>query len=102
MNTFWRDKIWRAALATILTCCAMRSATAGEILFRVQEISDRLTIGYATRLVDVNGDGKLDIVVVDTARVIWFENPNWMLHSMIEGQTKQDNVSIAPYDIDGD
>jgi hypothetical protein len=75
---------------------------AAELAFRPQEISNRLSIGYATRLVDINGDGKSDIVVVDTERVIWFENPTWQMHTLIEGQTKTDNVSIAPYDIDGD
>jgi hypothetical protein len=50
----------------------------------------------------MNEDGKLDIVVVDTDRVVWFENPEWQMHTLIEHQTKTDNVCIAPYDIDGD
>ena len=81
---------------------AVRVAGAAELKFRVQEISNRLSIGYAMRLVDMNDDGKTDIVVVDTERVMWFENPTWQMHTLIEGQTKADNVSIAPYDIDGD
>ena len=75
---------------------------AAELKFRVQEISDRLSIGYATRLIDMNDDAKPDIVVVDTERVVWFENPQWTMHTLIEGQTKKDNVSIALADIDGD
>jgi hypothetical protein len=51
---------------------------------------------------DVNGDGKLDIVVVDTNRVLAYENPSWQRQTLIEGQTKTDNVCIAPHDIDGD
>lgn len=74
----------------------------GEITFRVQEITKGLTVGYATQLLDMNGDGRLDILVVDTERVVWFQNPNWELHTLIEGQTKKDNVSIAAADIDGD
>ena len=35
-------------------------------------------------------------------RVIWYENPSWKMHTIIEGQTKKDNVCIAPYDIDRD
>ncbi len=77
-------------------------SSAAELKFRVQEISNRLTVGYAVRLVDMNEDGKTDIVVVDTDRVIWFENPKWQMHTLVEGQTKKDNVSIAEYDIDGD
>jgi hypothetical protein len=53
-------------------------------------------------LVDVNGDGKKDIVVVDQKRVVWYENPTWKRRIIIENQTKPDNVCIAAYDIDGD
>src|SRR5438128_1416339 len=70
--------------------------------FRTQEIDKSLKVGYAVLLVDVNGDGKKDIVVVDSARVIWFENPTWKLHTIIQGGTKPDNVCIDAYDIDGD
>ncbi len=88
----------------VLTAVAASVATgvAGELKFRVQEISNRLTVGYATRILDMNDDGKPDVVVVDTERVIWFENPNWQMHTLVDGGTKKDNVSIAPYDIDGD
>jgi hypothetical protein len=70
--------------------------------FKMQELDRKLTVGYAVLLVDINGDGKLDIVVVDTNRVIWYENPTWKMRTIIEGMTKADNVCIAAYDIDGD
>jgi hypothetical protein len=70
--------------------------------FRVQEIEKGLKVGYAVLLVDINGDGKKDIVVVDTTRVIWYENPTWKRRTIIEGATKPDNVCIAAWDIDGD
>lgn len=89
-------------LATVVASYAAGQAAESPIKFRVQEISNRLTVGYATRLVDMNDDGKLDIVVVDTERVIWFENPAWKMHTLIEGQTKKDNVSLTSADIDGD
>jgi FG-GAP-like repeat/FG-GAP repeat len=72
------------------------------VTFRTQEIDKSLKVGYAVVLADVNGDGKKDIVVVDTTRVIWFENPTWKLHTIITGLTKPDNVCIDAYDIDGD
>jgi hypothetical protein len=75
---------------------------AADFQFRSQEIERELGVGYAVSLVDVNGDGKLDIVVVDQTRVLWYENPGWKRRLIIEGQTKPDNVCIAPYDIDGD
>ncbi|HEY7329343.1 MAG TPA: VCBS repeat-containing protein [Gemmataceae bacterium] len=70
--------------------------------FRVQEIEKSLGVGYAVLLVDVNDDGKKDIVVVDQTRVVWYENPSWNRRTIIEGQTKPDNVCIAEADIDGD
>ncbi len=70
--------------------------------FRTQEIETGLGVGYAVLLVDVNGDGKKDIVVVDTTRVVWYENPTWKRRTIIQGQTKPDNVCIAAADIDGD
>src|SRR5262249_40130401 len=77
-------------------------AEAAVPQFRTQEIEKGLGVGYAVLLVDVNGDGKKDIVVVDTRRVVWYENPTWKRRTIIEGLTKPDNVCIAAHDIDGD
>ncbi len=70
--------------------------------FRMQEIETGLKVGYAVLLVDINGDGKPDIVVADTNRVVWYENPTWKRRTIISGKTKPDNVCLAAYDIDGD
>jgi len=70
--------------------------------FRGQEIDRSLKIGYAVTLADVNGDGKPDVVVCDKDRVIYFSNPDWKLHTILQGQTKLDNVCIDAYDVDGD
>ena len=71
--------------------------------FRVQEIAKDLEVGYAVLLVDVDGDGKKDIVVADAKRVIWYQNPTWKMRYITkEGQTAADNVCIDAYDIDGD
>ncbi len=75
---------------------------AADLAFRMQEIATDLKVGYATTLVDMNDDKKLDIVVVDTNRVVWYENPSWKVHTIIQDQTKLDNVCIAAHDIDGD
>jgi hypothetical protein len=70
--------------------------------FEMKEIDKSLGVGYAVLLVDLDGDGKKDIVVVDRKRVVWYQNPDWKRRSILEGQTKPDNVCIAAYDIDGD
>ena len=70
--------------------------------FRMQELETQLGVGYAVLIADVNGDGKTDIVVVDTTRVLWYENPSWKRRTIIQGMTKSDNVCASAYDIDGD
>ena len=89
-------------LVLIWSLIAPWPASAAELNFRIQEIETRLGVGYAVRILDMNDDRKPDIVVVDQERVVWYENPTWKLHTLIQGQTKPDNVCIAPYDIDGD
>ncbi len=70
--------------------------------FKMQEIATDLTVGYAVIAADINGDKKPDLVVVDSKRVVWYENPTWKMHTIITGKTKPDNVCIAALDIDGD
>jgi hypothetical protein len=74
--------------------------------FKVQEIDRTLKVGYGVRLADLNADGKLDIVVADSARVIWFDNAGgWKLHTIIDNAkagVKADNVCLAVHDVDGD
>jgi hypothetical protein len=72
------------------------------IRFESQEIAKDLSIGYAVAVGDINGDGKPDIVVVDKHRVLWYENPTWKPHLILQGKTKPDNVCLALVDIDGD
>ncbi len=104
-----------AAHLSRLTCslalCALLPAIAhaGAFRFTAQELTTELGVGYAVNLSDMNGDGRPDIVVVDTERVIWFEQPaaepaerTWPQHAIIEGRTRPHNVCIAPYDIDAD
>lgn len=57
---------------------------------------------YAVTLADVDGDGKQDIVAVTENRVLWYENPSWKKHLIIEDQTPLDNVCIEAGDITGD
>jgi len=89
-------------LALILTCSSAQ--LRGEKLqFAELELPTRLTVGYAVRLIDMNGDQRLDICIVDSKRILWLENPNWNEHVLHEDKSqKNDNVSFAPADIDGD
>ncbi len=70
--------------------------------FRIQEVATGLDVVYAVTTADVNGDGKLDIVLINNTQLLWFENPSWTKHVVVEKVTEKDNVALAPLDIDGD
>lgn len=95
---------WRAATSFfLLAFLSPLSVIAAEFDLRGQELPTRLTVGYAVRLLDMNDDQRLDIVIVDSKRILWLENPNWNEHVLIEDESQQnDNVTFAPADINGD
>ena len=90
------------ALFSLSSLSAARAQSPAFPAFKHQEIDKSLTVGYAVSLEDLNADGKKDVVVCDSKRIIWFENPSWKMRTIIEGQTKPDNVCIDAYDVDGD
>jgi hypothetical protein len=89
-------------LLSLLLVHAQEPAAAPFLSFEMKEIDKSLDVGYAVLPVDINGDGKPDIVVVDTHRVVWYENPTWKRRTILDKTTERDNVCVAAYDIDGD
>src|SRR5437762_2493365 len=92
----------RASPLFLLLSLFASCLAAADFQFRDQELPTKLTVGYAVRVLDMNGDKRLDIAIVDSDRILWLENPNWNEHIVEQGVTKKDNVCFAPYDIDGD
>ena len=95
-------------LSAVLLCggagraLVQESKTASADRFHVQEIAADFGVGYAVTTGDVNGDGRLDILAINGTSLVWFENPAWTRHVILDGETKPDNVTLAPHDIDGD
>jgi len=91
-------------IASFLAALAVAApAVAADFpTFKMQEIDDKLKIGYAVLTADINNDKKPDIVVVDQLQVVWYENPTWKKRVILDGKSKPDNVCAATLDIDGD
>lgn len=94
-----RSIVTLAALFTAAPLVAAEFPTFEEVVIDAAAAQKAV---YAVTLADVNGDDKEDIVAVNENQVVWYENPGWEKHVIIENQTELDNVCIAPYDIDGD
>lgn len=97
-------------LFALLTCLVLPTmcsitATADQPQlprFEAQTIDANVAIGYGTVIDDVNGDGKLDILLADKKQYVWYRNPDWQRFVIVENLTERDNVCIAARDLDGD
>ena len=92
------------SLFLAFVCLATFSpVNGGEIpSFTSQTIDDRVQIGYGIAIGDVDGDGRLDIVLADKKQFVWYQNPSWQKHVIAENLTERDNVCLAVRDINGD
>jgi hypothetical protein len=91
------------AAALLLVSCAAPRDGGGLPRFRTQVVDDQMTDLWHMALADINGDGKMDILALDfnPARVVWYENPTWKRHLVIENEPKA-LVALQALDVDGD
>lgn len=89
-------------ILSLLWVVTVGTAADNPFSFKMQEIATDLTVGYAVIVADVNNDKKPDVIVVDSKRVVWYENPTWKARTIISGKTPPDNVCIAALDADRD
>jgi hypothetical protein len=70
--------------------------------FQQQTISEDLRGGYQVVAVDVNKDGKPDLIALASGmdELVWYENPTWERHVM--ARSLKQMINLAALDTDGD
>lgn len=76
--------------------------SAEPLRVRPQTIDRSIQIGYGLAITDVDGDGRVDILLADAKQIVWYRAPAWEKFVMAENLTARDNVCIAAADLDGD
>ncbi|WP_321473979.1 VCBS repeat-containing protein [uncultured Paludibaculum sp.] len=76
----------------------------GELpAFKAHVVTSGLKMGYQLVSVDLNGDGRKDLIAVDerATELAWFENPTWERHVMAVNAPRPINMDCYDYDGDG-
>lgn len=93
----------KAATVVAFALLIHAQTPADELRFDSHTIDPNVgKVCYAVTAADVDGDGDSDLVALTENRVIWYDQPTWTPHVILQDQTPADNVCIAPHDIDRD
>ena len=86
--------------ACILLCTALSAAPPAR--FAEHTVATGLTGGYQVVAIDMNHDGKIDLVALASGmtELVWFENPGWQRH--VIAQHLSGMINLAAWDVDGD
>ena len=80
----------------------MMALAAAPPEFRAHTIATDLRGGYQVVPIDVNHDGKIDLIALASGMtdLVWFENPTWERHVIASNLPRM--INLAAWDIDGD
>src|ERR1700733_12706887 len=83
-------------LCSILLCCTVSAATA-PTRFVEHTVATGLTGGYQVVAVDMNHDGKPDLIALASGmtELVWFENPGWQRHVIASGLSRMINCATV-------
>ncbi len=83
---------------------AMSAALTGPSITFTRNDLDLRPFGQATEgnnVADIDGDGKLDIVVAGDNAIVWYHNPDWTPHLIATGRYGA-GAMVLPLDVNGD
>lgn len=92
----------RTSMLILFILSSVECLFAQEPRFEEQLVDSKVSIGYGLATGDVDGDGKIDILLADKRQFVWYRNGDWKRFVLAENLTESDNVCIAARDIDGD
>jgi hypothetical protein len=96
----------RGVLGLVAACVMLPAVSAQEsssrVRYRPDVVDADLPGGYAVSVVDVNADGRPDLVAnsLRVPELAWYENPTWTRHLIASDMPAIVNVAAA--DLDGD
>ena len=73
-----------------------------QIKFQEHTLATDLRGGYQVVVADLNRDRKPDLIALASGmkELVWFENPGWQRHVIINNASQM--INCAVYDVDGD
>lgn len=82
---------------------AVTLSAAPPARFAEHTVATGLTGGYQVVAVDMNHDGKPDLIALASGmtELVWFENPGWQRHVIASNLTGMINLAAWDYDADG-
>ena len=89
-------------VATLSAVLVLSGFALPEAAFEAQVIDDKITVGYGLAVADLDGDGKVDILLADSDRTVAYRGPNWEMRELTGKLTKKDHVCLCAKDLDGD
>lgn len=86
----------------VLFVAPLLAQNVAPIRFEERTLGSDLKSGYQMIAVDVNHDGRLDLVALASGLkdLYWFENPSWERRVLATGLNRM--INVAPLDADGD
>lgn len=91
-----------SALALMLVLSTAAQAEAAVPAFDRVVIDADFPGAYQVEVVDVDGDGKVDVVALGGDVCAWYQNPTWTKRVITNSETAPAVITSAAADLDGD